>query len=507
MEDKKKRLKDGQLQAATAVGLEEIVSRYGSANAEYIKGYTGVDNETGQVFAKGLKKVSQGKINPEFHEQNIKQQAGYSAEIATTSRDNAEAIIAKSKIRTSRSDDLPQYGKNHPVVDRVKILDGEIIAGTETQMKFVGNRDQLFKKIAQEDGKFARYRGVKLEIPSEQFEGAADYCLDQAKRLREQAEKAAAKGRNEIAEKLLNEADNYEKLADNIVDSGMSTEEAIFYREHPELATAADIARTSHRAGLDGAKTGAVIGAAVSTIQNIFQIATENKGYKDAAVDVVKDSSKAAVGGYALSFTSSAVKSYMQQSGSQVLRAISKTNLPAIIVSSCASLALSVKRLVNSEIDEAQFLAEIGEKGSGMLSSGMMAAVGQIAIPIPVVGAVIGGLIGYTLSSFFYSSALQAAQAKKLSAERLERIRKIESESRKILYSERKQLSDFFGREIPALQEESRRFFDAIGSVNVSSDFIAESINNFATLLGKNLEFQTQSEFDSFMNSDESLKL
>ena len=32
----------------------ETVSRFGSANAEYIKGYTGVDNETGQKMAKGL---------------------------------------------------------------------------------------------------------------------------------------------------------------------------------------------------------------------------------------------------------------------------------------------------------------------------------------------------------------------------------------------------------------------------------------------------------------------
>jgi len=98
-----------RIRTATALANDEVVKRFGSASAEYFKGYRGVDNETGQQFAKGLADVAKFKVNPDYAQQNIKQQAGFSAEIATTSRDNAEAIINGSPIRTSRSDDLAQY--------------------------------------------------------------------------------------------------------------------------------------------------------------------------------------------------------------------------------------------------------------------------------------------------------------------------------------------------------------------------------------------------------------
>ncbi|MEY4593138.1 MAG: hypothetical protein RIR18_2033 [Pseudomonadota bacterium] len=261
----------------SALSTHETVGRYGCANAEYIKGYAGVDNETGQKFAKGLADIAKYKVNPDYVEQNIKQQAGFSAEIATTSRDNAEAIINGDPTRTFRSDDLAQYGKNHNIVDRVKVLNGEIIEGTQTQMKFVGDRDQLFERIAKEDGKFARYRGTKLELPSEQYEGAENFCHNEALKLREQAIKAEQAGKPEVANKLRGEADNYDQLAKNVEDSGLTTEDVLFYREHPKLATFRDIAKTSHRAGTEGAKYGMVIGGCISVLQNAFAVAQEKK--------------------------------------------------------------------------------------------------------------------------------------------------------------------------------------------------------------------------------------
>ena len=137
-----------------ALATNETVSRFGSATAEFIKGYRGIDNETGQKFAKGLADIAKHKVNldPGEAAKNIKQQAGYAAEVAATSRDNAEAIIQGSDVRTWRSDDRSQFGRNHNVVDRVQVLNDEIIEGSQAQMKFVGDRDQLFDRIAREDG-------------------------------------------------------------------------------------------------------------------------------------------------------------------------------------------------------------------------------------------------------------------------------------------------------------------------------------------------------------------
>ncbi|MEL0578328.1 hypothetical protein AACK17_07225 [Pectobacterium punjabense] len=496
-----------KIRTATALANDEVVQRFGSASAEYLKGYRGVDNETGQRFAKGLADVAKHKVNPDFAAQNIKQQAGYSAEIATTSRDNAEAIISRNPARTVRSDDLSEYGKNHNVVDRVQILDGKIIEGSQTQMKFVSNRNELFGKIAREDGKFARYRGVKLELPSEQFEGAEAFCRKKALELREQANKVDVKGDANIAAKLRREADNYDALADNVCDSGLTTEQAIFYRENPKLATTVDITRTSHRAGIEGAKCGAVIGGAISLLVNAFNVVQQDKALGEAAQDIATDTAKAAALGYGTAFAGSAIKAGLQQSESQALRAIAGTSAPTLAVNICLSLGSSVKRYVTGEISEVELLTEVGEKGTGMLSSGMMAALGQVAIPIPVVGAAIGGMIGYTLSSMFYQSALDAARDVALSRERLQHTRTIEAEARARIAEERAILDEFTRREIPQLRSETASLFTVIENGCENIDHLAFAINNYATLLGTKLQFQTISEFEEFMDSDQPLTL
>lgn len=494
-----------QHRTVTALAGDEAIKRFGSASAEFLKGYRCVDNETGQQFAKGLADVAQHKVHPDYAAQNIKQQAGFSAEIATTSRDNAEAIINGSSVRTIRSDDLPQYGRNHNVVDRVQIRrDGTII---ESQMKFVTERDELFNNIAKENGKFARYRGVRLELPTEQYEDAATFCRNKASKLREQAEKVDAQGKSDVADKLRREASNYDQLANNVCDSGLTTEQAIFYREHPELATAIDISRTSHRAGIEGAKSGAVVGGAISLVVNIFNVAQQKKALDEAVEDVAVDTAKAAVLGYGTAFAGSAIKAGLQQSESQALRIISGTTAPALVVNICLSLSMSIKRYVNDEIDETELLTEIGEKGAGMLSSGMMAALGQIAIPIPVVGAAIGGMIGYTLSSMFYQSALEAARGAALSSEHLMRISMIEAEARTHILQQQTLLDEFTSREIPQLRKDTERLFKVISNDSNNIDDFTFAINEFATLLGKNMQFQTMSEFEYFMNSDESLTL
>jgi len=498
-----------------ALSAIETVSRFGSANAEYIKGYTGIDRETGQQFSKGLEKISTHKINadPAKAAQNIKQQAGFSAEVAATSRDNSEAIIARSKIRTSRSDDLPQYGKNHNIVDRVQLLDGNIVEGTQAQMKFVSNRDELFKKISEDNqagnSEFARYRGTKIELPSEQVPGASDYCTNKAHALRLQAERAECKGAPpEVVERLRMNADNYDQLASNIQDSGLTTEQAIFYRQHPKIATALDLARTSHRAGVEGATYGAAIGGGISLLQNIFALAQDEKNWDEVAINLTLDTSKAAAFGYGTAFVGSALKSGMQQSGNTVLHTLSNTNAPALAVNICLSLSSSVKRYVVGDITESQFLAEVGEKGAGMLSSSMMAAIGQLAIPIPFVGAAVGGMIGYTLSSIFYQSALDAARAVEVSRAMLARTRAIQAAARTRMAQEQVALDAFMRREIPQLLQETKQLFALIQDTSSSADQLAVGINHYASLLGKKLQFENFQQFDDFMlNSNEPLKL
>lgn len=493
--------------AGIALSNIETVNRFGSANAEFIKGYSGIDNETGQQLAKGLADIAKYKVNPEYEHQNIKQQAGFSAEIGATSRDNAESIINRSNIRTSRSDDLVQYGKNHNVIDRVQILDGNILEGSQSQMKFVGDRDNLLKSIAQEDGKFARYRGVKLELPSEQYDGAASHCYEKSKQLRFNAGKAEELGNYDIADKLRHEANNYDQLANNVRDTGLTTEDAIYYRKHPKMATIHDISRTSHRAGIEGAKAGLIIGGAISIFTNAFAVAQEKKQLNEAAKDIAIDTAQATTLSYAAAYTGSAIKGVMQQSGQQTMRTLANTSLPTLVIGICVSLSGSIKSYTTGEISEAQLLSEVGEKGAGMLTAGMMAAIGQLAIPIPLLGAAVGGMIGYTLSSFFYQSALEASKSVEHSREVLKHTRYIQEAARIRIAKEQSDFDKFVCREIPQLQQATRQLFTSLNLDNQSINTVVSAVNQYATLLGKQLEFQSIQEFDEFMSSDSPLIL
>lgn len=495
---------------SVALSASETVFRYGSANAEFIKGYTGMDNETGQKLTKGLAEIAKHRVNTDPIEaaKNIKQQAGFSAEVAATSRDNAEAVIKGSRIRTSRSDDLPQFGKNHNIVDRVQILDGQVIEGTQAQMKFVGNRDLLLKRIAQEEGKFSRYRGIKLELPSEQFEGAEQHCRDKAQQLRLNADRAEQSGKQDVASNLRREAENYDQLASNVRDSGMSTEQAIFYREHPKIATILDIAHSSHRAGIEGAKYGAAIGGSISLLKNLFSIALGEKKPEEAVQDFSADTVKAGFFGYSTALAGSVIKGAMQQSSQQSIRVLANTSIPTLTVNICLSLGTSIKRYATGEITESQLLVDIGEKGSGMLSGSMMAALGQIAIPIPFIGAAIGGMIGYTLSTIFYQSALDAARGAETSQKILMHTRNIQTAARAHIAEEQKNLDNFIKKEIPQLKNEMQNLFTLLNTEStIKADDLAIAINQFAEIFGKQMKFKSMTEFNEFMLSDELFRL
>jgi len=506
---KTKRMLGDAARTSIAMSVSETVSRHGSANAEFIIGLEGADQMTGQRLSKGLLDIQKHKINADPLEaaKNIKQQAGFSAEVATTSRDNAEAIIKGSRIRTSRSDDLPQFGKNHNVVDRVQLLDGQVIEGSQSQMKFVGNRDELLKKIAREDGDFSRYRGVKLELPTEQFQDAAEHCQKQAEQLRFNASQAEKAGKPDVAGKLRREADNYDQLALDVRDSGLTTEQAIFYRTHPRIATAVDIARTSHRAGVKGAQYGAAIGGTISLVRNIFSMAQGEVNATIAVKTLARDTASAGAMGYATAAAGSAVKGVMQQSSGQTLRTLSQTSAPALAVNICISLGTSISRYVRGEITESQLLTEVGEKGAGMLSGAMMAALGQIAIPVPVVGAAIGGMIGCTLSSLFYQSALESARDVELSRDNLKRCKAIQKAARANIAQEQAALNAFLRREIPALVKETNELFCLLDTENSDVDVLAGAINQYAGLLGVQLQFNSLREFSEFMGSDQPLRI
>jgi len=513
MEHKKKELKAAKLtDVAASASAFEIVDRYGSATAEFIKGYTGIDNETGKHLARGgLKGIAKYSASDD---KAISQQAGFSAEVRTVSKANARHIIEGRDVRLHRTDDHPDFKMNHPVLDHVETDAGGVVAGSGSQMKFVTNTKDLLKKIACGDGgggdrDLSRYRGVTLDLPSDQVEKAKAFCAEQAQSLREQAEAVAKLGKEELAERYRREAANFEELRGNIRDSGMTMEEAIRTRTDPLSITARDIFGISHEAGLQGAKVGAVVGGTISMVTNVIAVCQDDKDLRAALLDTAAATGKAAAMGYGTAFVGSALKGAMQQSANVTTRTLSRTSLPSMAVSVCLELGGAIRRYARGEIDGVEFLETIGEKGSGMLASGLGTMVGQVAIPIPIVGGVIGGMVGYTLSSMLYQSSLDALKAAEQAHEQYLHTKAVCEQAQASMEAYRCQFAHLFEE---YLAEGRAAFADCLAAMDDAvamgdADGFARSANALGEFIGHSLRFATVRDFNDFMATDEPLVL
>lgn len=480
----------------------EVVNRYGSAIKEHFVAYSGVDNEAGIELTKGLKEISQYKVNPENKYSNLKQQAGFSAEVKHVARKNAENIINKTGERVVRTDDIGRV--NDQLYDHVTYdKNGNIIE--QSQMKFVGHdSSSALQKLASKDYQKYLDKDIPIDVPSEQYEGIKMEAQVKAKSCYEQAERLKQEGKTDIAEKKLEEAKKYEKISKNVRKSELSSNEAMEARVNPELSTAKDIFELGHRAGLEQAKMGAAIGGGISIIRNCVACFNGDKEPEDAIKDVALDTGKAAAISYSTTFTGSVIKGAMQNSKNATLQNISKTSLPAVIVTTTLEVGKTFKKYFSGEIDGVQCFEELGEKGVGMISSSIFTVAFQAAIPIPVVGALIGSMVGYAFSSAYYKEVLNVFKEAKLAHEKRLRIEAECAEAIEMIREYRERLeqlvSEYLIDYITVFNDALNQMYIALELGDIDS-FI-DGNNKIINKLGKEAQFNSFEEIDDFMNSD-----
>jgi hypothetical protein len=280
-------------------------------------------------------------------------------------------------------------------------------------------------------------------------------------------------------------------------------------RKAPEVSTAKDIAKVSHRAGMEAAGTAAAISGGISIIRNIVDVVKGDKESDEAAIAVIKDTGTGAAVGYATASVGSALKGGMQNASNGIIRSMAKTNLPAQIVTATLETGKTLSKLFKGDIDGVKCLTELGEKGTGMVSSALFATIGQIAIPIPVVGAMIGNMLGYALSSACYGLLVGALNEAKLAHE--ERVR-IEAECAEAIAMIReyraeleKQVSMYLTDHLVAFHAA----FDGIKNALQIGDvdgFIAGA-NSITRKLGGEPQFETFDEFETLMRGSDALIL
>ena len=482
------------------------VDQYGSAIKEHFVAFSGHDYETGQPLTKGLKDIAGSKVNPQYQKQNLRQQSGFSAEVKESARYNAKKILEGSAERKVRTDDIGRV--NDPLCDHVTLdQNGNIVSGSGAQMKFVGNTPkEAFKKLT--STKYEKYRqaGVKLEVPSDYYEGIQKEAAAEIEKL--QGQLARAKTPEQTA-RLQKKIDDCKVIQNNLQKSEVSSEDAMFARLHPGLSTAQDVIKLSAKAGAQAAAVSAAFAGSISIISNLVAVTKGEKPPKGALVDVAKNTGSAAAIGALTGFAGSALKGAMQNAASESIRTLSRTNLAATAVTATLSASKSLSRYVQGEISGVQCFEELGEEGCGMVSSAMFAVIGQAAIPIPIVGAAIGSMIGYSLASASYSLLLQSQKEAQLAHEERLRIEEECSALIQMIRSYRAELEQLISNYLTSNMQSFQEAFDGIKASLAVGDvdgYIAGT-NSIAKALGYEVQFSSQDEFDQLMASDTAFRL
>lgn len=519
--EKKKKQKEEDIQNQIIGNASyDTVQRYGSAAKEHYVAYSGVDNETGQTYSKSLKSISESKTHPDYKDQNIKQQSGYSAEVKATAKENAEKAIKGEKTRTTRTDDMKTQsdgkgesvgGKNDQLYDLAEVDEnGNYIEGSGRQLKFVGsNADECADKLLSK--KYDKYRDadVEIEVASDHYDEVKNKLTEKSEKLSKQIEDAEKKGDTERANKLKKNKERVDKTNKNLRKSKVSSEEAKFAREHPVLSTAVDTVKVANRAGLEAAGQSALIGGSISIIKNTVSLLKGDEEPEDALKNIAKDTGSAAASGYTISFFGSIVKGAMQNSKSDKLQVLSKTNVPTQIVTAVIDIGKTMGRYFKGDISGIECLEQLGEGGVTKIAGSLGFLVGQTAIPIPVVGGMIGSMVGYAIASASYSELLTSLKEAKQAHEDRMRIERECQEHIVLIRQYRAELEENINRYLATNIIIFHESFDQIKSaLNIGDiDGFISGTNQITKALGKKPQFETMGEFDILMQSTYTFKL
>jgi hypothetical protein len=188
-----------------------------------------------------------------------------------------------------------------------------------------------------------------------------------------------------------------------------------------------------------------------------------------------------------------------------------KTGPGPAVATSAAECGKSLKAYLAGDISGEKLLEDMS---SSVISTSAMtyyAGLGQMAIPVPVAGALIGAGIGLFVGSTLNQSGLLALGEAPVVAAARRRREEIEELCEKLATSIResrleleKQLDIHFGRQASVLAQQ----FDLLATTEVADvDKHTQALETIAGEMNVALQFSGFSEFKTFMASDEAFEL
>ncbi len=264
-----------------------------------------------------------------------------------------------------------------------------------------------------------------------------------------------------------------------------------------------------HQAGTEAAIAGASGAAIMAAGTNFAAVLRGDKDPEEALKDIVKTTGKAAAVSYVTGGMVTVTTQFLSRSTSQFAQALAKAGMPGKVVSAVMAAGGTLKRYLSGEISTLECMVELGETATVCTAASYGAMVGQLAIPIPIVGAMLGSMVGGMLGSMAFNVLSRQFQAEKLARERRKRIEKECAEAIRVIEEYRRELNELAAK---YLAEHRKVFDEALGNMDAAlrmkdTDGFIHAANRITTQLGGEVQFQSKEEFDALMESDDPLTL
>lgn len=267
---------------------------------------------------------------------------------------------------------------------------------------------------------------------------------------------------------------------------------------------ASALGKETHGAGLEGGKLSGAITGTVSSARGVFSLIKGDGEVGAVIAEVTVDTAKGFASGYATSALGKGVGHVAKDVG---LGGLAKCNAHTAIAAGIIQSGKSFVRYLNGDIDEEQMLEEVSHTVITGTSSFYYGALGQVLIPIPVVGALVGSTVGYFVGNILYQSGLLSlgdTVGVKLAKERRKRIEALCLQAIPLMQQNRLELQSLINQHI----SEQREMFDSAfmcmddALVNWNPDAFTFHLEKVCNAFNTGLPFSNFKEFDEFMNDD-----
>ena len=273
----------------------------------------------------------------------------------------------------------------------------------------------------------------------------------------------------------------------------------------------------AHQAGIEAGAIGGAVAGGVSGIGGLVRLARGEGSPGEILAQVTVDAAK----GYATSYASAAISkasthavraAFTKMGGDAFGKSVSshfvKSNAHVALAAGIVQSGKSLARYLHGEIDDTKLLSEISHTAMTGASAFYYGALGQVLIPVPVLGAFVGSTVGYFVGNMLHQSGLISlgeTVAVKIARERRERVEALCMTAIPLMRAHRLELDNLIQEHFSKRQKKLVSAFDGLEHAMVDWDgagFLA-SLAQVNEVFGSSLPFKNQEEFDEMMLDDD----